>query len=92
MEESHSVLRKLATVAHYPDNVYTQAVNLKNAALLAMLGTVLLTILLVLNFVNDFLAFMRGLIPAMVLLSSFIYAFAALSVAVFFYVFHRAQS
>jgi hypothetical protein len=67
-------------------------VNLKNAALLAMIGTVLLTILLVLNFVNDFLAFMRGLIPAMVLLSSFIYAFAALSVAVFFYVFHRAQS
>ena len=66
--------------------------NLKNAALLAMIGTVLLTILLVLNFVNNFLAFMRGLIPAMVLLSSFIYAFAALSVAVFFYVFHRAQS
>lgn len=92
MEESRSVLRKLATVARCPDNVYTQTVNLKNAALLAMIGTVLLTILLVLNFVNNFLAFMRGLIPAMVLLSSFIYAFAALSVAVFFYVFHRAQS
>ena len=66
--------------------------GLKNAALLAMIGTILLTILLVLHLVNNFLAFLRGLIPAMVLLSSVIYAFAALSVAVFFYVFYRAQS
>ena len=66
--------------------------GLKNAALLAMIGTILLTILLVLKLVNNFLAFLRGLIPAMALLSSVIYAFAALSVAVFFYVFHRAQS
>jgi hypothetical protein len=66
--------------------------SLKNAALLAMIGTVVLTILLILNLVNDFLAFMHGLIPAMVLLSSLLYAFAALSVAVFFYIFHRAQS
>jgi hypothetical protein len=65
--------------------------SLKNAALLATIGTVLLTILLVLNLVNNFLAVLRGLIPTMVLLSSFIYAFAALSVAVFFYIFHRAQ-
>ena len=66
--------------------------SLRNAALLAMIGTVLLTILLVLNLVNNLLAFMRGLIPAMVLLSSFLYAFAALSVAVFFYIYQRAQS
>ena len=71
---------------------YTQTMGLKNAALLAMIGTILLTILLVLHLVNNFLAFLRGLIPAMVLLSSVIYAFAALSVAVFFYVFYRAQS
>jgi sterol desaturase/sphingolipid hydroxylase (fatty acid hydroxylase superfamily) len=66
--------------------------NLKNAALLALLGTSLLTILLVLNLINNFLAFVRGLTPAMVLLSWLIYTFAAFSVAVFFYVFHRAQS
>jgi hypothetical protein len=66
--------------------------SLKNAALLAMIGTVVLTILLILNLVNNFLAFMHGLIPAMVLLSSLLYAFVALSVAVFFYIFHRAQS
>ena len=65
--------------------------SLRNAALLAMIGTVVLTILFLLNLVNNFLAFMHGLIPAMVLLSSLIYAFAALSMAVFFYVFHRAQ-
>ena len=50
------------------------------------------TIVLILNLVNNFLAFMHGLIPAMVLLSSLLYAFTALSVAVFFYIFHRAQS
>jgi hypothetical protein len=38
------------------------------------------------------LALMRGLIPAMVFLSSLIYAFAAVAVVVFFYVFHQRQS
>ena len=65
--------------------------SLKNAALLAMIGTVVLTILDVLNLANNLLAFLRGLIPAMVLLSSFVHSVAALSLAVFFYVFHRAQ-
>jgi hypothetical protein len=35
---------------------------------------------------------LRGLVPALTLFWSFIYAFACLSVAVFFYVFHRTQS
>jgi hypothetical protein len=34
----------------------------------------------------------RGLVPAVILFSSIIYAFGALSVAVFLYVFHKAQS
>ena len=80
------------TLAHDADNVHTQTMSLKNAALLALLGTLLLTIHLVLNLVNNFLAFMRGLIAPMVLLSSLIYVFAALSVAVFFYIFHRTAS
>lgn len=66
--------------------------NIKNAALLATVGTVVLTILLLLKLVNDLLALIRGLIPGMVFLSSLIYAFAAVTVAVFFYVFHRGQS
>ena len=79
-------------LANDADNHHTHTMSLKNAAFLAMIGTVVLTILLLLNLVNDFLAVMHELIPAMVLLSSLIYAFAAVSAAVFFYVFHRAQS
>ena len=66
--------------------------TLKNAALLALTGTVLMTVLLVWTFVFTFLNILRGLVPAVTLFSSFIYAFGCFSVAVFFYVFHRAQS
>ena len=66
--------------------------SIKHAALLATIGTAVLTILLLLNLVNNLLAFMRGLIPGMAFLSSLIYAFAAVTVVVFFYVFHRGQS
>jgi hypothetical protein len=66
--------------------------TLKNAALLALIGTILMTALLVGMFVVDVLNVLRGLIPADMLFSAFIYAFGCFSVAVFFYVFHRAQS
>ena len=66
--------------------------TLKNAALLALIGTVLMTALLGLTFVFNVINALRGLIPALTLFSSFIYAFGCFSVAVFFYVFHRAQS
>jgi hypothetical protein len=66
--------------------------SIKNAALLATVGTAVLAILLLLRLVNDLLALMRGLIPGMVFLSSLVYAFAAVTVVVFFYVFHRGQS
>ena len=66
--------------------------TLKNAAFLALVGMILATILLVVGFIGDALAVVRGLIPAMRLLTSFIYAFAALSMAVFLYAFHKAQS
>jgi hypothetical protein len=51
-----------------------------------------MTALLVWNFVFNLLNLLRGLVPAVTLFSSFIYAFSCFSVAVFFYVFHRAQS
>jgi hypothetical protein len=66
--------------------------TLKNAALLALIGTILLTALLVWDFVFNLLNLLRGLIPATLVFSSFVYAFASVSVAVFFFVFHRAQS
>lgn len=66
--------------------------NLKNAAFLALVGSVMLTVLLVAGFIFDILNVLRGLIPAIRLLTSFIYTFAGLSAAVFLYAFHRAQS
>ena len=73
-------------------NVHTPIMTLKNAALLALIGTILTTALLVWTFVFNFLNFLRGLVPAVSLFSSFIYAFGCFSVMVFFFVFHRAQS
>jgi hypothetical protein len=66
--------------------------TLKNAALLALVGVILATIVLVAGFIGDVSAVARGLIPAAKLLTSFIYVFAGLSTVVFFYAFHKAQS
>ena len=81
-----------ARVADDTGNVHTPIMTLKNAALLALVGTILMTALLVWQFVFNFLNLLRGLVPAVSLFSSFIYAFGAFSVMVFFFVFHRAQS
>jgi hypothetical protein len=66
--------------------------TLKNAALLALIGTILATVLLVWDLIFNVLNVLRGLVPAVTLFSSLIYAFGAFSVAVFFFVFHKAQS
>jgi hypothetical protein len=66
--------------------------SLKNAALLALIGMTLLTILLVASFISTTLAVIRDLIPAVALLTSLAHVFTSLTVLVFFYVFHRAQS
>jgi hypothetical protein len=68
------------------------AMTRKNAALLALIGTILITALLVWDYVLNVLNVLRGLIPATMLFSSFIYAFACFSVAVFSYVFHKAKT
>ena len=65
--------------------------TLKNAALLALIGTILITSLLLWTFVLTVFNVLRDLVPAVTLLSSFIYAFGACSVAVFFYAFHSSQ-
>jgi hypothetical protein len=66
--------------------------TLKNAALLALIGTILATILLVWTFVFNVLNVLRGLAPPVMLVPWFIYAFACFGMSVFFYFFHRAQS
>jgi UPF0716 family protein affecting phage T7 exclusion len=72
--------------------VHTSIMTLKNAALFALIGMLLLTILLVAGLILDVLNVSRGLIPATKMLSSLIHALAAVAVTVFFYVFHKTQS
>jgi len=66
--------------------------TLKNAALLALIGTILVMVLLTWDLILNMLNVGRGLVPAVVLFSSLIYAFGAFSVAAFFFVFHKTQS
>jgi len=65
--------------------------TLKNAALLALVGTLLLTALLTISFIVSLTGFMRGVVPVISLFASLIRVFAALSLAVFFYVFHKGH-
>ena len=74
------------------ESVHNATMTLKNAAFLAVIGTLLLTILLAVDLINTLLGVGRGIIPAMALLRSLIYVFASLSVLVFLVVFNRAQS
>jgi hypothetical protein len=73
-------------------SLHTPTMTLKNAALLALIGTILMTALLVGNFVLTLLNVLRDLVPAVTLFQSFIYAFGCFSVTVFFFVFHRGQA
>jgi hypothetical protein len=79
-------------VAADTGRVHTPTMTLKTAALVALIGTILATVLLVWTFVFNFVNVLRGLAPPLMLFPWFVYAFACFSVAVFFYVFHRAQS
>jgi hypothetical protein len=56
----------------------------KNAALLALVGTILMTVLLVWNFVSNVVNVLRGVEAAVVLFASFIYAFGCFTVMVSF--------
>jgi hypothetical protein len=71
--------------------IHTPTMTLKNAALLALFGMILLTILLAVSFVVSLTGFLGSVVPAMSLLASLIRLFAALSLVVFFYAFHKAQ-
>ena len=66
--------------------------TMRSAASLALLGAVLVAILLVVGFFLDLLNVLRGLVPALRLVASFIYAFAGVTAVVFLYVFRRGQS
>jgi hypothetical protein len=65
--------------------------TLKSAALFALIGTTLLTLVLAVVFVRDFSAFLSDALSLMALLNCGVRLLASLSMAVFLYVFHQAQ-
>jgi hypothetical protein len=62
----------------------------KNAALLAFIGTLLLTILVTFDFVNTVSGVLRDIVPVMALVRSLVYLLASVTVTVFFYIFYKA--
>jgi hypothetical protein len=66
--------------------------TLKSAATLAFIGTLLTAALLIWDFVFDVINVVEGLIPLAKLFSSFLFALAGLSLAIFFYVFRKSQN
>lgn len=73
-------------------HTYNSAMTLKNAALFALIGMILLTILLAVCFVRDLSGVLSGAVATLALLESAVRLLASLSLAVFLYVFHKAQS
>jgi hypothetical protein len=66
--------------------------TLKSAALLALIGTGLLTIVVGVAFIVSLAGFLRGVVPVVSLVASLIRLFATLTLAVFFWVFQKGQS
>jgi len=65
---------------------------LKSAAFFAFIGMGLLSVVCAVGFIGDIAALLAGAIAPMMVLTSLIHLLASLSVAVFFYLFHKAQS
>ena len=66
--------------------------NLKSAAMLALVGMILLTILVAADFLITVSGVMHDVLPAMSLLRSLINMLATLTVTLFLFVFHKNQS
>jgi UPF0716 family protein affecting phage T7 exclusion len=66
--------------------------SLRTAAAFAMIGMALWVILLGVTFLNSLLALSRGIVAASATLTSLIHFVAAVSLLIFFAVFHRSQS
>lgn len=64
---------------------------LKDAALLALIGMIFVSVLLVAGLILDIMNVARGLIPATTMLSALVRSFAAIAVTVFFYVVRKEK-
>jgi hypothetical protein len=70
---------------------HTAFMTLKSAAFLAFIGTLILTVLLALDFFNIAVGVSRSVVPVITLLRAAIYLFAGFCVTVFFFVFSKAR-
>ncbi|MGC9999239.1 MAG: hypothetical protein ABSE21_04000 [Bryobacteraceae bacterium] len=66
--------------------------TLKSAALFALIGMILLTVLLAVGFIRDVVSLAAGVVAVVPVLISLIHLLASLGLTVFLYVFHNAQS
>jgi len=66
--------------------------SLRTASVIAIIGTALWVILLAANFINSVIALSNGVVAAAATLTALIHLLAALSLLIFFAVFHRSQS
>jgi hypothetical protein len=73
------------------ESVHTFGMTLKSAAFFALVGMALLTVLLTVSLIVNISSVARGLLPAMVLVRSLVEWVAAVSLLVFFAVFHKTQ-
>jgi hypothetical protein len=80
----------VAFAARLP-KIHTPTMSLKSAALLALVGTGLLTLVLLGGLARDGWGVLHGVVPAVRLLTSLIRALAGITVVVFLYVFQKAQ-
>ncbi len=65
--------------------------TLRSAAVLALIGTLLLTILTAVDFIRTVVGVVHDVIPAMALVRAFICLLGAASVTVFFFVFSHTE-
>lgn len=72
-------------------NGHTSSMTLKNASVLTLIGTFMVTILVGVNFFNTILGVSRDIVPAMALLPCFVYFFTGVAMTVFFWIFSRRQ-
>ena len=90
--EVYEVLRQSDAFYQRSCGRIISTMSLKSASLFALIGMILLTVVLAVGFIRDISAFTSGAIAANAMLVSPIHFLASLSVTVFLYVFHKAQS
>ena len=64
--------------------------SLKSAALLALVGMILLSILSIADFITIVEGVFRDIVPAVMLLRSIVYLLASVGVTLFLWAFHRS--